>query len=101
MRRISVLMVLVSSLLFVASVEAGTATVTGTITHAAGQKKPAINVAVIIASKVSYTDVKGRYRIKDVPFGRQLLTLKKNGKVLKEVSLNVGKSQVVHDDTIP
>ena len=101
MSRISVLTVLVLSLLLVALGEASTATVTGTIRHAGSKKNPAINVAVVIGSKVSYTDVNGRYRIRNVPFGQPVLTLKKNGKVLKEVRLIVKVSQVIHDDTIP
>lgn len=70
-----------------------TATVTGQITHTDNQ--PAAGLVVSVGDKFGFTDVRGAYRIRDVPFGRHTMQIKaKDQRVLKEVPLVVGQSVV-------
>jgi hypothetical protein len=86
-------------LLPVGNLYAQTAVVSGTITHHNGN--PAVNVTVSIAGRASLTDVRGRYRVLGVPFGRQTLRILQNGKVLRELVVDVRAAAVTCNETLP
>ena len=93
------LLLVLATLLLVGNLYAQTAVVSGTVTNHNGS--PAVNVTVSIAGRASLTDVRGKYRIVGVPFGRQTLRILQNKKVLKEVALNVTAATVTHNETLP
>ena len=66
-------------LLQAATLRAQTSTVIGTITDKTG--KAAVNVLVTIGRGYRYTDVGGRYRIDNVPQGKQRMTIKRGNSV--------------------
>jgi len=92
-------LLVLATLSLVGSLYAQTAVVSGTITHRNG--KPAVNVTVSVAGLASLTDVRGKYRIPGVPFGRQTLRILQNRKVLKQLIVNVNATAVTHNETIP
>lgn len=59
-----------------------TATVTGSVFYK--NMRPAANCTVSIADKFAFTDVRGRFRISNVPFGEHTLQITRNRKKLKE-----------------
>jgi len=100
MKRIKLLAIILGlSLFFVPILYAGGFTVMGRITHENG--KPAVKVIVSVSDKFTYTDIKGRYRIKGVLTGNQTLTVKKGDSVLKEVSIDINKPLMRVNAVIP
>jgi hypothetical protein len=97
--QIHILLLVLATLLLVGSLNAQTAVVSGAITHSNGV--PAVNVTVSIAGRASLTDVRGRYRVPGVPFGRQTLRILQNRKVLKELVVNVNATAVTRNETLP
>jgi hypothetical protein len=67
------------------SLHAQTATVFGEVYYKNG--KPAVNVTVSVGPKFAFTDVYGRYRIPDVPFGEQILQISSRGRKLKQLKV--------------
>ena len=92
-------LLVLATLSLVGSLYAQTALVSGTITHRNG--KPAVNVTVSVAGLASLTDVRGRYRVPGVPLGRQTLRVLQNGRVLRQLLVNVNAAAVTHNETIP
>jgi len=87
----------VAGLLCWASVNAQGATVSGQITDS--NKKPLAQAMVTVGDKFDFTDVDGKYRIKDVPEGRQKMLIKKESEVLKEADVEI-KEPVIQKDEI-
>ena len=79
--------------------QARVSTVFGTITRRNNQ--PAAKVLVSIASKITYSDDAGRYRIDGVPAGPQEMLVSSGGKVLLKVTINVSGSAQRIDKTVP
>jgi len=95
-RYIGVLGLLLISL--AAVLYAQTTSVMGTITLKTN--KPAVRVLVVIAGKSSITDIGGRYRIDNVPLGRQKMQISEGKKVLLSVDVVV-KPGVLIDQKLP
>jgi hypothetical protein len=81
-----------------AVLHAQTVSVMGTITYK--NNKPAKNVLVLIAGKSDVTDIGGRYRIDEVPVGRQKMQITKGKKVLLSVEVEVNKSGSMIDQKL-
>ena len=97
--RLLLVLALLATLLLVGSLYAQTAVVGGTITYRNGN--PAVNVTVAIAGQASLTDVRCRYRIPGVPFGRQTIQILQNRKVLRALVVNVNAAAVTQNATLP
>jgi hypothetical protein len=97
--KLVLVLVILATPLLVGNLFAQTAVVSGTVAYRNGN--PAVNVTVSIAGRASLTDVRGRYRVPDVPFGRQTLRILQNRKVLKELVVNVNAAAVTHNETLP
>lgn len=78
---------------------AQTTNVMGTITLK--NNKPAVRVLVVIAGKSSITDIGGRYRIDQVPAGRQKMEIRQGNKVLLTAEVEVAKSGGTINKTLP
>ena len=92
-------LLVLATLLLVGNLYAQTAVVSGAITHRNGN--PAVNVTVSIAGRAGLTDVRGRYRIPGVPFGRQTLRVLQSKKVLRTLVVNVSAAAVTQNETLP
>ncbi len=90
--------ILIVSMLSTAYARAETATVVGTITLSDGT--PVVNVVVKIAGKYDFTDVVGKYNIKDVPLGVQTMQVIRKDTVLKEIEINVNSTLITQDEVI-
>ena len=91
-----VLVVLVSS----SPVLAQTATVTGRISNSQG--KPLVNATVSLGGRISFTDINGTYRLRNVSWGRQVkMQIKRNGKVIKETTIDIQSALVTRDERVP
>jgi hypothetical protein len=86
-------------ILLVTVLHAQTASVMGTITGR--DKKPARKVLVVIADKSGITDVDGRYRIDEVPLGRQKMQVTQGRKVLLTVEVDVNNSGNMINKKLP
>lgn len=53
--------------------------------------KPAINYTVSLAGKYAFTDVRGRFRIPDVPFGQYKVQVSKDKRVLVSMPITVNQ----------
>ncbi|HLF87055.1 MAG TPA: carboxypeptidase-like regulatory domain-containing protein, partial [Nitrospiria bacterium] len=93
------LIIIVISLLIVLNPYAEAAIVSGEIKNADGT--PVREATVTIGNKFDFTDVNGRYRLKDVPIGEQTIQVKKGQRVLKEDVINVKDPKVDINVTIP
>jgi hypothetical protein len=82
-----------------ASLGAQTSTVIGTITDKAG--KAAVNVLVTIGRDYRYTDVGGRYRIDNVPQGKQRMTIKRGNSVLWQGDVTISGAVATVNQTLP
>jgi hypothetical protein len=60
-----------------------------------------VKATVSIGEKFSFTDSRGRYRIKDVPFGRQTLQIKKSGNVLHSTPVEIDAPTKILDVRVP
>ena len=89
----------VTVILLAADLQAQTATVIGTITYQ--NRKPALNVLVLIANRYRYTDVDGRYKIDGVPQGKQHMTIKTGQKILWEGDVAISGTNVRVDRVLP
>ena len=89
----------VTVILLAADLQAQTATVIGTITYQ--NRKPALNVLVLIANRYRYTDVDGRYKIDGVPQGKQRMTIKSGQKILWEGDVAISGTNVRVDRVLP
>jgi hypothetical protein len=79
---------------------AANALLSGDVYYQSGQ--PAVNCTVSVGSQFAFTDVNGRYRIANVPPGNYSLTVSRQGKVLKELSIKVdGTALTIDRITIP
>lgn len=86
-------------LLSAALVWAQTATVMGRVTDRTN--KPVVKATVSIGEKFAFTDLNGRYRIKDVLFGRFTLRIKKKGRVLHEALVEINQAQKTMNVQVP
>ena len=93
------LLLVLATLLLVGNLYAQTAVVSGAITHRDGS--PAVNVTVSVAGRASLTDVRGKYRVLGVPFGRQTLRVLQSKKVLRTLVVNVSAAAVTQNETLP
>jgi len=93
------LLTVLATLLLLGSLYAQTAVVSGTITRRNGN--PAVNITVSIAGRASLTDIRGRYRVPGVPLGRQTLRILQNGRVLRQLVVDVNAAAVVRNETLP
>ena len=82
-----------------ALVWAQTATVMGRVTDRTN--RPVMKATVSIDAKFAFTDLKGRYRIKDVPFGRHTLQIKKGGRVLHEAPVEINEIREIMNVQVP
>lgn len=102
MKRLSCLTVFLAVIILASNLYAETATLMGEITRSGNS--PAGNLVVSIEGKFSITDAKGRYLIKDVPSGRHTMQIKENrenGRILKEVTIEIKPPRLMHNETIP
>ncbi len=95
-RLVAVLVLVAAAVLLVA---AESAVVMGAVTYR--NRAPASNITVSIGGKFAFTDVRGRYRIDGVPFGQQTMRFTRQGKVLKEVRLEIHENRVWRNEIIP
>ena len=86
----SILLVLV--LADALSLIAQTATVFGEVFDKNGQ--PAVNLTVSVGRRFAFTDVRGRYRMPDVPLGEYILRISRQGKELKQLKVVIQKPSV-------
>jgi hypothetical protein len=86
-------------LLQAATLRAQTSTVIGTITYKTG--KPAVNVLVSIGRGYRYTDVGGRYRIDNVPQGKQQMTITSAKRVLWQGDVTISNTVATVDRILP
>lgn len=86
-----------TSLLVATSLYAETATISGRITDP--NDKAVQNAIVSVGDKFEFTDVDGKYRIKDIPLGKQKLQIKKDQRV-REFELDVNEAQITKDLTL-
>lgn len=86
-------------LLQAATLRAQTSTVIGTITDRTG--KPAVNVLVTIGRGYRYTDVGGRYRIDNVPQGKQRMTIKRGKSVVWQGDVTIGGTVATVNQALP
>jgi hypothetical protein len=86
-------------LLQAATLRAQTATVIGTITYKTG--KPAVNVLVTIGRGYRYTDVGGRYRIDNVPQGKQHMTIKSGQRVIWQGDVTISGTVATVNQMLP
>ena len=86
-------------LLQVSTLRAQTSTVIGTITDRAG--KAAVNVLVTIGRDYRYTDVGGRYRIDNVPQGKQRMTIKRGNSVVWQGDVTISGAVATVNQTLP
>ncbi len=93
MKRVGIILLMLSLGAWL-DLQAQTATVSGTITQ---NGAPAVDLRVSIGDKFSFTDVRGRYRIADVPFGTHTMRIARGGTVLTEVTVNVNQANVTVD----
>ena len=61
---------------------------------------PAKGYVVQVGRYWSYTDLKGHYRIDDVPFGKYSLEVKKKGTVVKRAEIDVREPVVTYNVTL-
>jgi hypothetical protein len=71
------------------SVFAQRSQVTGDVLQKDGQ--PAINYTVSLAGKFAFTDVRGRFRILDVAYGKYNLQVSRNKKVLATIAVTINQ----------
>jgi hypothetical protein len=77
--------------------QAQTATVSGLVTHR--NKTPAVNYLVSIGGEARYTDIRGRYRMDGVRPGHYRLRIMKDGRVVRDVEVDVrGPAQTLNLD---
>jgi hypothetical protein len=86
-------------LLQAATLRAQTSTVIGTIQYKTG--KPAVNVLVTIGRGYRYTDVGGRYRIDDVPQGKQHITIRSGQHVLWQGDVTISGTVATVNKVLP
>jgi hypothetical protein len=77
---------------------AGGATITGRITY--GNGAPAAGIVVQVSYAWAYTDVRGYYRLNDVPFGDQRMEIRYGDRVLKAIRIAVNQEHVRVDQTL-
>lgn len=99
MKPILLISTIVTTLLIVSNPYAEAAIVSGEVKNTDG--RPVREATVTIGNKFDFTDVDGRYRIKDVPTGEQKIQIKKDQKILKEEVIDVKEPKVNINVTIP
>ena len=77
---------------------AGGATITGRIMY--GNGAPAAGIVVQVAHAWAYTDVRGYYRLSDVPFGDQQMEIRYGDRILKAVRIAVNQEHMRVDQTL-
>lgn len=98
-RRAFCLFVLIA-LVSAAPVFAQTATVTGKISD--GRGRPLANLTVSVAGKISFTDIRGVYRIRNVPWGSQVkMQIKKSGKIIRNTTVDIRAALITRDERLP
>jgi hypothetical protein len=86
-------------LLLEGQVLAQASTVIGTITYRDG--KPAVHILVMIGNNYRYTDVGGRYKIDNVPPGRQHMVCKQGSTILWQGDVDIAGSQMTLNQKLP
>ncbi|HLG30008.1 MAG TPA: hypothetical protein VI387_07340 [Candidatus Brocadiales bacterium] len=102
MKRLGYLTVFLAFIILASNLYAETATIMGEIIHY--DNSPAGNLVVSIEGKFSITDAKGRYLIKDIQSGLHTMQIKENrenGRILKEVKIEIKPPRLIHNETIP
>jgi hypothetical protein len=72
---------------------AQSAVVTGTVVYRNAQ--PAVNCTVVLGGRFAFVDVRGRFRILNVPFGTYTLQVQRQGKTLRQIRVTINQAQVV------
>jgi hypothetical protein len=99
-RRSKMACVMISLLLLLeAQSLAQASTVIGTITYRDG--KPAVHILVMIGNSYRYTDVGGRYKIDNVPPGRQHMICKQGSTILWQGDVDIAGAQIVLNQKLP
>jgi|GEM_PF-6740996 len=86
MKRLPVYLII---LIFLIAFSDPKAVITGKITTREG--KPLVRGVVEIGGEYDFTDLKGNYRIKDVPYGNQILLVISSGDTLRKIRTRVEK----------
>ncbi len=81
------------------TVNAQTAKLLGVINHI--DNRPAINVTVVVAGRVSFTDISGQYRIDNLPFGFHTIQIKIGGQLVKQENIEVNSPTLTKNIQIP
>ena len=68
---------------------AQTSQVTGEVLRKDGH--PAVNYTVSLADKFAFTDVKGRFRVLNVPYGEHELRVSRDKRVIKELKVKISQ----------
>ena len=74
------------------------ATITGRIVYSNGAA--AAGMVVQVSQVWAYTDVRGYYRLNDVPFGGQRLEVRVRDRILKATRIDVNRQHLVFDQTL-
>jgi len=77
---------------FSSSLAADAATIIGEVIKNNG--RPVIRAVVKIGDEFTYTDVQGRFRLKNIPFGKHTLTISKKGQLLKTRTIEIDKPKI-------
>lgn len=75
------------------------ATLSGKVLDSRGD--PVNNAVVSVGGKFEFTDVNGRYRIKEVSAGAQKVQVKRGERILKEETIEIMEPGVKKDLTVP
>jgi hypothetical protein len=93
MRKTAVVALLALFLVPTIGAFAQTAVVTGEVVYK--NARPAVNCTVLLGGKFAFVDVRGRFRIFNVPFGTYTLQVKRQGQKLKEMRITINQPQFV------
>ncbi|MBI4715049.1 MAG: carboxypeptidase regulatory-like domain-containing protein [Nitrospirae bacterium] len=77
----------------------GAATLSGKVMDARGN--PVSNATVSVGEKFEFTDVYGRYRIREAPAGTQKIQVKQGKKILMGETVEITDPGVKKDLTVP
>ncbi len=91
-RRSLAIAFLLAGFLWAASALGQTAQVTGEVFYS--RNRPATNLTVSVGGRFAFTDVKGRFRIANVPFGEHKLQVSRKGSKLKEIRVVIRQPTV-------
>lgn len=93
MRKTAVVALLALLLVPTIGAFAQTAVVTGEVVYK--NARPAVNCTVLLGGRFAFVDVRGRFRLLNVPFGTYLLQVQRQGQKLKQIRVTINQPQVV------